>query len=497
MDLQQVYRHIDDHLDESIAALQRYVRLPSVSVDGTGMRECAEHVADRYRALGCHEVETVETATFPGVWAYFDAGAPLTLVNYNMYDVRAVGDRAAWTRDPFGALIEPRGEAPAVLYGRGAHVPKGPDTAWLAALRALKAVHGTLPVNVMFLAEGDEILGSQSYAELIERYRERLRRADGLIYFRASQNAAGELPLVLGYKSFITFELRASGARWGRGPVDAPAHSATRPLVDSPALRLAQAIGTLYDRDGEIAIDGWRSRIAPVEVPPDERPLLEALASELTPLGWDRAIPGLAGSGVRRFAGDVDGREVLTRYVYGSGLNIQGISAGYTGPGTRTYTIPQIATARLDARLVTTASPREIVDALRAHLESHGFGDVEVDVLSAYPGSRTPYSAPLVQSFVRAVGRAGGRLVVWPGQGYGGPWSIFAHEFGMPVVFGTGIGHGAGVGLPDEHIVIDGGGKLPGFREMARFYVDFVTDFAANAVPRQLSHGRRDSDGVH
>ena len=112
-----------------------------------------------------------------------------------------------------------------------------------------------------------------------------------------------------------------------------------------------------------------------------------------------------------------------------------------------------------------------------------GFGDVEVVVFSGYPGSRTSYSAALVQSFVRAVKKSEGDLVVWPGQSYGGPWSIFAHEFGMPVVFATGIGHGAGVGQPDEYLVIDGGGKLPGFREMARFGVDFIVDFAAASLP--------------
>lgn len=482
VDLERVTRHIDGHLDEHIEALQNYVRQPSVSVDGTGMRECAELVAERYRALGCGEVEIVETETFPGVWAYYDAGAPLTLVNYNMYDVRSVGHRGAWTHDPFGAVIEPRGDLPAVLYGRGALVPKGPDTAWLAALHAIRATHGTLPVNIAFLAEGDEILGSQSYAGLIERYRDRLRGVDGCVYLRGTQSTNGDLPLVLGYKTFITFELRASGASWGRGPVGAAAHSATCSIVQSPALRLTRALGTLFDRDGGIAVDGWAGMLAPADVPDGERPLVDALLERFGGRPWDAVIPGLAGAGVERFAGDVDGPEVLTRYIYGSGLNVQGIYAGYTGPGTRTYTIPEVATARLDARLAATAPPAALLDALRAHLGARGFEDVEVRVLSAYPGSRTPYAAPLVQSFLGAVGRAGGDPVVWPGQSYGGPWSIFATEFGAPLVFGTGIGHGGGVGLPDEHIVIDGGGRVPGFREMARFGADFLLDFAATAL---------------
>lgn len=484
MSIEEVYRYIDEHIDDGVEALREYVRLPSVSVDGTGMRECAEHVAQRYRNLGCTEVEVVETETFPGVWAYFDAGAPLTLVNYNMYDVRSVGDRGAWQHDPFGAAIEPRGDIPAVVYGRGAHVPKGPDTAWLTALRALKEVTGTLPCNVMFLAEGDEILGSQSYAGLIDRYRDRLRGADGLVYFRGAQNAAGELPLVLGYKAFITFELRASGERWGRGPVKAAAHSATRPIVDSPAQHLVQALASLFRDDGSIAIEGWAGRLAPIEVPREDRDIFNTLRDRLARRPWTDGIPGLEGAGVQRFVDGMEDEEVLVRYLYGSGLNIQGIYSGYTGPGTRTYTIPNVATARLDARLVTSASPIEILDALREHLVKHGFSDVEVNVLSAYPGSTTPFDSALVRSFVAAVEKQGGKLTVWPRQGYGGPWSIFAHEFGMPVVFASGIGHGAGVGAPDEYVVIDGGGKLPGFREMARFGVDFITDFAATGASR-------------
>jgi acetylornithine deacetylase/succinyl-diaminopimelate desuccinylase-like protein len=480
-DLDGVYRYIDDHLDDGIRALQKYVRQASVSVDGAGMRECAELVAERYRALGCAEVEIVETETFPGVWAYYDAGAPLTLLNYNMYDVRSVGDRSAWTHDPFGAVIEPRGDIPAVLYGRGALVPKGPDTAWLAALQAIREVTGTLPVNIAFLAEGDEILGSQSYTGLIERYRDRLQHIDGCLYLRGTQNAAGELPLVLGYKTFITLELRASGASWGRGPVHAAAHSATCSIVESPALRLVRALDTLYDADGGIAIAGWDEMLAPVAVPEEERPLVDGLLERFRGQPWSEAIPGLAGSGVARFVDDVEGPDVLTRYIYGSGLNVQGIYSGYTGPGTRTYTIPEVATARLDGRLAATAPPAALLDALRAHLDARGFEDVEIRVLSAYPGSRTPATAPLVQSFLSAVGRAGGNAVIWPGQSYGGPWSIFARDFGAPVVFATGIGHGGGIGLPDEYVVIDGGGRLPGFREMARFGADLLLDLARTA----------------
>src|SRR5215472_15478177 len=205
--------------------------------------------------------------------------------------------------------------------------------------QAIRAVTGTLPVNVAFLAEGDAILGSQSYAGLIDRYRHKLGRIDGCVYLRAAQNAAGEVPLILGYKTFLTLELTTSGREWGRGPVDDAAHSATRPIVDSPALRLVQALHSLYTPAGAIAIEGWNEMLAPVRIPDLDKELVDALLERFRGVSWGQAIPGLAGTGIQRFAGDFEGPDVLAQYLYGSGLNIQGIHSGYIGPGSRTYTI--------------------------------------------------------------------------------------------------------------------------------------------------------------
>lgn len=477
--LKKIHDHIDAHMPETIEALKKYVRIPSVSVgNGEGMKEAAELVAERYRALGCQQVEITDTRTFPGVFAYYDAGAPVTILNYNMYDVRSVGSRASWTKEPFEPVIEPRGDIPAVMYGRGALVPKGPDTAWLAGLKAIIDTTGTLPVNIIFLAEGDEILGSASYNDLIERYQEQLSKIDGLLYLRGTQNAKGEVPLVLGYKSFITFELKVSGKKWRRGPADTSLHSATRTLVDSPALRLSQVVADLYTKEGRIAIDGWLPHLAKEEVPEAEKPLVDALLKRFEGKNWVDVIPALSGSNIGALAGDIDGPQVLTRYIYGSALNIQGIYSGYIGPGSRTFTIPEVATARFDARLVTEAKPEVFIEELRKFLDAKGYEDVEIDYMSGYPASRTAHTSDLVQSWLAAVDAQGGQPILWPGQAYGGPWSYIAKEYGVPVVFGAGIGHGGGVALPDEWVTIDGGGKVAGLREMARFSVDLINEFA-------------------
>lgn len=484
MDLSAIFDHLDLHWYETVEQLQTYVRQPSVSVgDGSGMRRCAELVAEHYRLAGCHEVEIVETETYPGVWAFYDAGAPRTLLVYDMYDVRSTGDVERWRHPPFGAEIEARDDLPAVLYGRGAHVPKGPTMAFVSAVRAINETRGTLPVNLAMLVEGDEILGSPSFPGLLEPYRDRLRGVDGWVYFRATQDTDLAMPLSLGYKTFITFELHCTGAAWGRGPVTAAAHTATGPIVDNPAVRLVQAVASLFHPDGSVAVGGWADSFAPIAIPDGDRVAVESLLHRFDGRPWADVIPGLAEAGVERFAGDVTGEDVLVRYLYGSQLNLQGIFAGYTGPGTRTYTIPERATARLDTRLVSDLAPERLLQLLREHLDRHGFQDLEIDVKSAYPGASTSMDSALARSFLRAARRAGADPVLWPRQGYGGPWAGVAREFGLPVVHGTGIGHGGGVGLPDEFVVLDGGGRVPSLRDLQRFIVDFLYDFAGAGEP--------------
>lgn len=479
--LADVYDAIDRRLDGSVAAIQEYVRQPSVSIDGVGIRECAELVARRYRELGCGEVEIVETGGAPAVWAYFDARATKTIVNYDMYDVRPAGSEAEWSRAPFEAVVEAGEGFPRVLYGRGACVPKGPSTAWLGALRAIIDARGTLPVNIAFLAEGDEILGSPSYGMLIDRYRDRLRGISGCLYLRATQNVEGELPLVLGYKGLLTLEIEASGISWGRGPIDAPAHSATKPIVDSPTWRLVHALDTLTEPGGDRPAVPTLAPLFAGEAAarPEDGALIDKLLERFADTSWYDAIPGLAGAGVRTFADDLEGAAVLRRYLYGSTFNIQGLAAGYTGPGTRTFTIPEKATAFLDARLITDLAPGEIVEHVRSHLADAGYADVEVRTRGGYPSSRTSLDAPLVQSFLASLATLDAKPVIWPYQGYGGPWSLFATEFGAPVVFATGPGHGGRVGAADEFFVLNGRGPVAGLREIQRFCAELLFDFAA------------------
>ena len=169
MNRDAIHRHIDAHLDEHIANVLRWVRQPSVSWDdGRGVHECATLVAESYRALGCTDVEILDGRFHPGVWAVYDAGAPVTLHSYCMFDTRTASP-AGWSQDPWSAALVARPPYPRVLVGRGAFSAKGPYVAFLNALSSI-CRRGRLPVNVLFPPGRG---GGRPHGAFVEQYRDR------------------------------------------------------------------------------------------------------------------------------------------------------------------------------------------------------------------------------------------------------------------------------------------------------------------------------------
>jgi acetylornithine deacetylase/succinyl-diaminopimelate desuccinylase-like protein len=250
-----VYAHIDQHIDEHIANLQRWLRQPSISAQSAGIREMAEVVRADLAALGFQETEIVPTSGHPGVWGFYDAGAAKTLLVYMMYDVQPV-EPADWRSPPFAAnLVEH--ELGTVVMARGATNQKGPERAFLTALASILAVEGRLPVNLMVAAEGEEEIGSPHYPEIVDRYERRMRTASGVVFPFNSQDAAGDFEMSLGVKGILYVEMEAKGGPSG-GPKNAEIHGSYKAIVDAPAWRLVQALATLTSPDGNtIAVPGY------------------------------------------------------------------------------------------------------------------------------------------------------------------------------------------------------------------------------------------------
>jgi acetylornithine deacetylase/succinyl-diaminopimelate desuccinylase-like protein len=253
-----VYAHIDANRAAHVEELRRWVRQQSVSAQNRGIREMAELLAADLRGLGFKEVALVPTSGHPGVFGYYDAGAPKTLVIYMMYDVQP--EETGWSVPAFdGALVER--ELGRVLMARGATNQKGPERAFLNALDSILKTRGKPPVNLMLVAEGEEELGSPHYGEVIDRYEARLKAAHGVFFPMNSQDLTGSVSLPLGVKGILSFELIAKGGERG-GPTKAEIHSSLKAIVDAPAWRLAHALSTLVSPDGNtILVPGYYDAI--------------------------------------------------------------------------------------------------------------------------------------------------------------------------------------------------------------------------------------------
>ncbi len=252
---EDIYAHIDGHLEQHVAALQRWVRQRSISAQNDGIREMAEMVRGDLAILGFTEAELVPTEGHPGVWGYYDAGVDKTLMLYMMYDVQPVEEKD-WRTPPFaGNLIET--DHGTALMARGATNQKGPERALLNAIEAIIAVTGTLPVNLMVTAEGEEELGSPNYPQIVDHYEQRLRTADGVFFPFNSQTPEGKTNMALGVKGIVYFEMESTGGPQG-GPTAHEIHGSLKALVDSPVWRLVHALGSMTSRDGNtILIPGY------------------------------------------------------------------------------------------------------------------------------------------------------------------------------------------------------------------------------------------------
>jgi acetylornithine deacetylase/succinyl-diaminopimelate desuccinylase-like protein len=334
------YAHIDANVSRHVGNLQRWVRQRSISAQNDGIQDMARMVQNDLRQLGFKEAELVATGGHPSVWGYYDAGASRTLAVYMMYDVQPV-EPTGWNVDQFaGQLVDhPLGR---VLMARGATNQKGPQRAFLNALESIIAANGTLPVNIMILAEGEEELGSPNFPQAIEKYGDRLRTASGVFFPFNSQDARGDITLNLGVKGILSFEMEARGGPHG-GPAQAEIHGSYKAIVDAPAIRLVQAIASLTSRDGNtIAVPGYYDAIRPPSE--EEQRLVNGMVDAWT-AGERDALKAFA---VERWIDSLSGAASLMQYLFTTTLNIDGMWSGYTGPGMKTI-LPHIATARFRA----------------------------------------------------------------------------------------------------------------------------------------------------
>ena len=472
LDRGKVFAHIDKNLPQHIAKVQELVRQPSISPENKGVRECASLVMQYLTSLGCTGgVE--ETAGNPVVYARYDAGAEKTIVVYMMYDTMPV-DEPGWRVDPLAGTLEDVAPFGRCLVARGAVNTKGELRGFLNACESIKATRQKLPVNLLFVVEGEEELGSRHLPEFITRHEKELQQAKAVLFPFCSQDRTGKVVMYLGVKGIVYFELELDGATWGKGPKEFGIHGSNKAWVDSPAWRMIQALATMTGPDGnKVTIqDFYRHAQVPNK---EDRELLSMLEKTFNDAAVREEMK------VDRFIGDTHGIEALKKYLFDPTLNINGIVSGYTGPETKTL-LPHKIKVKMDVRLVPNMRKDDVMPMIRNHLDAYGFKDVQIHVLeSGYGWSRTSYQSPPAQAIIKSYKEMGKDPELWPTIAGSAPFALFNRKpINLPVVIG-GLGHGALQHSPNEYIVIDEKGPTGGLASMEKSFVTFLDNFSKMA----------------
>jgi acetylornithine deacetylase/succinyl-diaminopimelate desuccinylase-like protein len=362
--------YLEAHAGEARALLERLCRQPSIAAQGVGIAEMADLVEGLLGETGF----TTQRLTTPGapplIFGELRGRSPYTLLLYDHYDVQPPEPLELWESPPF----EPT-EREGRLYARGTSDDKGEIAARLAAIRALRAVEGELPVTLKWMIEGEEEVGSPHFAAIIAPHAA-LLRADGCLWEGSGFDPAGRPVMVLGTKGLLYIQLETDG-------IARDAHSGQATILPSAAWRLVQALALIRAPEGDVRIGGFYDDV--LELTDAEKAAIAGQA--------DMDAELKATYGIERFVDGLEGAKLRERANAMPTCNIAGLQSGYTGAGVKTV-LPAHAMAKLDFRLVPDQDPDDIAAKLRRHLDANGFEDVKLTVLGASAPVKTPLDDP-------------------------------------------------------------------------------------------------------
>lgn len=446
---------------EDIEHIRRWVRQPSVSATGQGIPEMATIVRDDLLELGFSVSEYLGTEASPVVWGFLDQGAARTVAVYLMYDVQPV-EGQNWKHSPFDAsLVDlPVGLS---LVGRGANNQKGPGRAFLNAVRHIVASDSELPVNLVVIADGEEEIGSPSLPRALEAIRSSIPPPTTAIFPHHCQGLDGRILLPLGVKGLLYVELSARGGAHG-GPTKSPIHGSYKAIVDSPALRLIKAIGSLVDDSGNrVLFPGFYDAVHDSKPPPQTEYWDDRLRKEEM--------------GVRRWIRDMSPNAAAASLGCSPCINLDGFRTGYVGPSMSTV-VPEEAVAKIDFRLVPDQEPEAIARALTHHLSAGGFAEVAVRILAALPPADVLANSAEVRSVAKSLVTYG-EVYTEPRLSGSAPFAWLTKLWQVPVI-PVGVGYGTGSHGADEMMLIEPADELPvcGLEAVQHAYADILRALA-------------------
>lgn len=418
--------YVEDERDRIVSTLFEWLRIPSISAHparAADVARSADFVAGLLREAGLEHVEVLETAGAPSVygdWLHAGASAP-TIVVYGHHDVQPVDPETAWTSPPFEPVLID-GECRA----RGAVDDKGQVLYEIEAARGLLRRDGRLPVNLKFLVEGEEEVGSPNFEDLLVAQRQRLR-CDVVVVSDTTMWAPDVPSVCMGMRGLVAFDLVIRTAM-------SDLHSGSfGGSVPNPVHLLAELVSSLHDADGCVTLPGFYDEV---------RRLTDSEEASLRLLPFDDE-DWKAKAGVQCLSGEA-GRTTLERVWTRPTCDVVGFTAGYGGEGMKTV-VPATANAKVTFRLVADQSPSAVADTFRQWVAQRIPAGVrwELTPLGAVGPALTPADHPAVSALCRAIERVWGTPPLFTREGGSGPEEALGRVLEAPVLY-------LGVGLPDD-----------------------------------------------
>ncbi len=439
--------------------LFEFLRIPSVSARTEHQADCraaAQWLADKLSASG-FSTTLEETPGHPIVlaeWRGAGKDAP-TLLVYGHYDVQPAEPLELWTSPAFEPEVRD-----GRIYARGSVDDKGQLYLHVKALQAHLAVRGTLPVNVIVLAEGEEEVGSVNLEAFLEQNRERLA-CNGVVISDSTMFAPGTPSILSSLRglAYVQIDVRGSTSDLHSGMYGG--------AVVNPAMALARILSTLHDENGRVAIAGFYDRVQ--EWPAAVRTQMKSLPFNEAHFREEVGSPALGGE---------KGYTVLEQLWTRPTCEVNGLLSGYTGEGAKTV-LPAVAMAKVSFRLVPDQDPKVIEQLVAEHVARVSPRGVTTTVTALHGGRpwRSELGGPLHDAGVAALEAAFGTPPVITGEGGSIPVvGDFERILGAPVLLmGFGL-PGENAHAPDEWI------SEENFRQGMRAAATLLDQFAAAAT---------------
>ena len=412
--MDKVFQYIDQNLNRFIDELFVLLRQPSISARWEGVVECSQLLTGMMEKIGIKPRILPMSGKHKPPLIYGEILHPeakRTLLIYGHFDVQPPEPLEAWNSPPFQPTIRD-----GRIYGRGSADNKGQFFAHFKAIESVLKVNGKLPINVKFLLDPEEEVGSPSLNQFC-RENKSLFAADMALNSDGPMDTSGRPRLSFGNRGVLYVEVKARGANQDlhSGNFGGP--------VPNPAWRVVEFLSSLRKPDGTVAIEGFYDNIVPPT--PKEREMMAQM-----PFDEKKFMEKY---GLKKFA-PPDNLSFMEKLMFRPTLNIAGFTSGYGGPGSKTV-LPSLATLKMDMRLVVNQDPEDIYQKFVKHIKKHGFEDLDVTMVHYYYPSRTSVDHPMAPKFMEAI-RQGFQKepVLIPAGGGSFPGAAIRNFLGIPIL---------------------------------------------------------------